>query len=467
MVLYDVTSNFRHTALLRHAHCGERKTRTTINVCPLKEAIPLNRRISTLFISLPVIVGLSGCGISSSRASIPSSATLPSSSTSTIRVALEHQSPPVLILEPGAGVTPWVTLIDQAHTGIDLNAYLMDNPAILTALRQAGQRGIPIHVILAPNPYDDTAAVPQERQALSTIPDATVRNAPPRFDQAYAFDHAKYLVINPGTVQTTAILGSPNFTDSAFDGTNMEAAVQVTGTAAQAVAQVFRADWTDRAAGSGPRQTLVLSPGATATWLQLLRSPGLIQMTTEEIGDDPTVLSAMARKESDLQLLCPAPSSAAAQSSLATLAQAGVKIRTLSAPYVHAKTIITTQTAFLGSQNLSSMSLQDNRELGVLVSGTARTALATWFQHWWAQASPWTAVGASSTTLPIDSSRPWLPNDASMATVRRLWGPPERIYRTTYHGQAQIAWVYPVSGMHGLTATVYFVGQRIVDVATR
>jgi phosphatidylserine/phosphatidylglycerophosphate/cardiolipin synthase-like enzyme len=372
-----------------------------------------------------------------------------------------------VILEPQAGVTPWVTLIAQARTGLDLNAYLIDSPTILAALRQAGQRGVPIHVLLAPNPYDDTAAVPTERQVLAAIPDSTVRNAPARFDQAYAFDHAKYVVINPGTAQVAAIIGSPNFTDSAFDGTNLEAAATVTGSTAQAAAQVFQADWTDQSAGSAPRHQLVLSPGAAATWLRLLQSAGPIEMTTEEIGDDPTILTAMATKGSALHLLCPAPSNAAAQARLATLATAGVQIRTLQAPYVHAKTLITAQTAFLGSQNLSSVSLQDNREMGVLVSGADRTALATWFQHWWAQATPWTPATASagspgSTTTfppsPASSARPWLPKGASMTTVRHLWGAPVRTYPTTYHGQAQMAWVYS-------TATVYFVQQHLVDVS--
>lgn len=417
-------------------------------------------RIPWISTSLLALVMLSGCGTLSAPIVSPASPVSP--------IALSPISPAAssLILEPEDGVTPWVTLINHARTGIDLNAYLIDNTAILTALQQAGARGVPIHVILAPNPYEDSQAVPLERQALAAIPDVTVRNAPPRFDQAYAFDHAKYLIINPGTTHVAAIIGSPNFTGSAFDGTNLEAAVHVTGTAAQAAAEVFHADWTDQAAGSGPRQTLVLSPGATVPWLQLLRSPGFVQMTTEEIGDDPTVLSAMAAKGSDLQLLCPAPSSAAAQSRLATLAQAGVQIRTLSTPYVHAKTIITRQTAFLGSQNLSSVSLQDNRELGVLISGSDRTTLATWFQHWWTQATPWTALGASSTTTPIASSRPWLPNGASMATVRHLWGVPERTYSTTYHGQAQVAWAYP-AGSRGPAATVYFAHQHVVDVSTR
>ncbi|SMC08060.1 Phosphatidylserine/phosphatidylglycerophosphate/cardiolipin synthase [Sulfobacillus thermosulfidooxidans DSM 9293] len=409
---------------------------------------------------LVFLISLTGCGLSTpSAAAIPS--LLPSAPPLATTTASTHT--PALILEPGAGVTPWVTLIGQARTRIDLNAYLIDNSAILAALRHAGQRGVPIHVILAPNPYDDNAAVAQERQALATIPDCTVRYAPPRFDQAYAFDHAKYLIINPGTSHVAAIIGSPNFTDSAFDGAHLEVAATVTGSAAQAAAQVFQADWTDHLAGSSPRQTLVLSPGATIPWLRLLHTPGLIAMTTEEIGDDPTVLAAMAAKGSDLHLLCPAPSNSAAQARLATLAAAGVQIRTLATPYVHAKTIITASQAFLGSQNLSSVSLQDNREMGLIVSGSTRQALARWFAHWWSQATPWTPTGASAPSASPSSSsasatsRPWLPNGASMTTVRHLWGAPTRTYPTTYHGQAQIAWVYP-------TATVYFVDQHLVAV---
>lgn len=83
-------------------------------------------------------------------------------------------------------------------------------------------------------------------------------------------------------------------------------------------------------------------------------------------------------------------------SAFSRLGRAGVKVRTLFAPYVHAKVLITPQTAFLGSQNLSSVSLQDNREMGMLVNGTARTALAAWFQHWWDQSTPWTAAPAAS-----------------------------------------------------------------------
>ena len=62
-----------------------------------------------------------------------------------------------VILEPQAGVAP----ITQAPTGLDFNVYLIDNPTILTVLRQAGQRGVPIHVLLAPNPMTKPPPCPQ------------------------------------------------------------------------------------------------------------------------------------------------------------------------------------------------------------------------------------------------------------------------------------------------------------------
>jgi cardiolipin synthase len=408
----------------------------------------------TTFLSISAafaMMSLGGCGFSST---VPASS--PPLSTAVSRTSSPTPSAASLILEPGTGVTPWVRLIDHARTGIDLNAYLIDNPAILAAMQAAGAHGVPIHVLLAPNPYDGAGTVAAEQQALSAIPDCTIRWAPARFDGAYAFDHAKYLVVNPGTPEVTAIMGTPNYTDSAFDGANLEAAAVVTGAPAQAAAQVFQADWSDRPAGSGPRQALVLSPGATPAIAALLRASGSIQMMTEEVGDVPTLLALMAADGARLHLLVPPPSSAATTARLAALAAAGVQIRTLSAPHVHAKVIVTPTTAFLGSQNLSAVSLQNNRELGILLTGPDRAALAAWFQQWWQHATPWTPT-ATPPSAPASRSRPWLPEGASMATVRQLWGPPDRTYPTTYHGQAQIAWVYP-------TATVYFVGQRLVAV---
>ena len=414
-----------------------------------------------------ILLGLSGCGhILRATAPLPSPA--PMAATSAISgspvpvpAGQAASSLPAsalsLILEPGAGIQRWVTLIDQARTGIEVNAYLIDNTAILTALRQAGQCGIPIHVLLAPNPYDDTAAVPGERQALAAIPDATVKNAPPRFDQTYAFDHAKYLVINPGTAHVAAIIGSPNFTDSAFDGANLEAAAHVTGSPAQAAAHVFQADWTDQPAGSGPRQTLIVSPGSEPTLLALLKSSGPLEIMAEEVGDAPALDAQLEADGSRVHLLIAASQDAPDKARAQTLAAAGVQIRVLSQPYVHAKLVVTTTHAFLGSENLSGVSLDDNREMGMTFTGSARTTLAQWFQHYWAEATPLGTV-QTSPSASRSTSASWLPIGDTMAQVRAAWGAPRRTYDTTYHGQTQVAWIYTHD-------TVYFAHGTVADVS--
>lgn len=64
-----------------------------------------------------------------------------------------------------------------------------------------------------------------------------VRRAPARFEGTYAFDHAKYLVINPGTPHALAIVGSANETYCAFAGDNAEDDIETT-----ALREVFHAD---------------------------------------------------------------------------------------------------------------------------------------------------------------------------------------------------------------------------------
>lgn len=101
----------------------------------LKEAFPLHLRTVPLFAGLTALVGLSGCGVSSPQPSGPSRAALPSS---TLHEGTEHQKLPTLVLEPGAGVTPWVSLINQARTGLTSTP---TSSTIRPFWRHCGKRG--------------------------------------------------------------------------------------------------------------------------------------------------------------------------------------------------------------------------------------------------------------------------------------------------------------------------------------
>jgi cardiolipin synthase len=75
------------------------------------------------------------------------------------------------------------------------------------------------------------------------------------------------------------------------------------------------------------------------------------------------------------------------------LSDAGVKVRTYpaNAPiYIHAKVVIADDTkAFVGSENFSSASLDQNRELGLIISDPATVAsLAKTFAQDWKNATP-------------------------------------------------------------------------------
>ena len=50
--------------------------------------------------------------------------------------------------------------------------------------------------------------------------------APVRFECSCSLDHAEYLIVDPGGINDTAILGSPNAIADAFDGCNLDDAVE-------------------------------------------------------------------------------------------------------------------------------------------------------------------------------------------------------------------------------------------------
>ena len=361
-----------------------------------------------------------------------------------------------LITEPQAGITPWLTAIQHARTGVDVNWYLLTDAPLIQALRADAARGVPVRVIIDGHPYDDATAVAHTEAAFHGSR-VHLRLAPARFEQAYTFDHAKYLIINPGTDQAQALLGSPNGTASAFDGTNAEVAIDTTQPAVTtALTTVFHADWTDQRAGLSPRRTLVLSPGAQTRLVTLLRTPGPLAITTEELGDAAALYRAIQAHHAQARVLVPATLSSADRAQATALAHAGVQVRTLTTPYVHAKLIVTATATFVGSQNFSESSLNANREVGLITPQPTihRQALA-WFNHLWQHATPWSSTPAS--TAPSQSAYPYLPDGDTPAQVRAAWGPPRQITHDTYQGQPQVVWMYP-------GGRVYFSQDRVVDV---
>jgi phosphatidylserine/phosphatidylglycerophosphate/cardiolipin synthase-like enzyme len=133
-------------------------------------------------------------------------------------------------------------------------------------------------------------------------------------------------------------------------------------------AAIFETDWT-RGPEPDPAPLVVSPTNARAQLLNLIRSATVSLDVYAEVLADREVLAALAdaatRGVTVRLIVSPSPDNADAR---AALAAAGVQVRLSKALYVHAKLIVADASrAFVGSQNFSATSLDQNRELGIII----------------------------------------------------------------------------------------------------
>ena len=279
-----------------------------------------------------------------------------------------------LYIEPRAGVGPVIAFIQQARGTLDINAYLATDRRIIQAIAQDVRRGIRVRILIDRRPYGGR---PRGEIARLRATGAQVRYAPARFTshsvgnaQRYVFDHAKCMVSG-----SSFELGTANLTWSAFHKNREYLDITHQSAIANALHAVFTADWRNRPAGNGPRQTLVLSPGATPALVAAIRQPGGICIESEELGKDRVILDALRAKGAQARILLPTTLSRYDRRIAEGLAADGVRVRTLVAPCLHAKLIAGPREAFQGSENFTWTSLNRNREVGIILGNPAAARL--------------------------------------------------------------------------------------------
>ena len=286
----------------------------------------------------------------------------------------------MLAIEPGAGSAPLARLIAQARQTLDINMYLFTDRPLIAAVRAAVARGVHVRILLDRRPYGGR---PRGEVQTLRATGAEVHFAPARFTGRYRFDHAKYLVTG-----NHVAIGTANFTWSAFHRNREYDWLARQPAVAQALRTVFRADWTDHPAGVAPRRTLVLSPGATPALLAAIRQPGPICIESEEMGNDRPILAALRQKGRLARIVLPTTLSRYDRRFARALTAAGVHVRFLASPYIHAKLIAGPREAFIGSENFSWTSLNRNREVGVMLGEPDAQRLFERCEGDWARAQP-------------------------------------------------------------------------------
>jgi cardiolipin synthase A/B len=309
-----------------------------------------------------------------------------------------------LLAMPDAGSAPILQAIDGARDSIRLKIYLITENAVVDALARAVQRGVDVRVIIEEAPYGGGETNALAKQAMEAA-GVQVLARPP----AFVYSHEKSLVVDG----RRAYIMTHNLTRSSFNRNREYMAIVEDKALVAEVARVFDADW-ERVEPDLSRSLLVWSPVNSRPHIEALVQRAQVSLDVQHTSllDERLIglLADAAQRGVRVRVTTPAilDPSEWEFDPITQMHEAGVAIRFLDTPYVHAKAIIVDgQTAMVGSQNLTNNSLQNNRELGIIFDDPAAVnRLARVFLQDWNNGEPWGGPQPTA-TLPAGGILSW------------------------------------------------------------
>lgn len=289
-----------------------------------------------------------------------------------------------VFVEPRDGEAPVLRAIQGAQRGIELEVYLLTDTNVVRALEDAAQRGVDVRVILEPHPYgggDVSAQV-----SLDALNAAGVRAR--QGSPAFTYTHVKMFLIDHATLYVM----SANLSRSGLGGSSVQrnrdyGVIDTNPPEVAAAEAIFAADW-ERRPSQATTPNLVISPVDARAKLTALmrRAVTSLDIQSEELYDPEIVTALLAAAQRQVRVRLTLPSAADLDAdALRRLRAGGVEVRFVPSPYMHAKLILVDRTrAFVGSENFSATSLDENREVGLLVADPAavETLVQTFERDW-------------------------------------------------------------------------------------
>ncbi|HEX6511634.1 MAG TPA: phospholipase D-like domain-containing protein [Chloroflexota bacterium] len=286
-----------------------------------------------------------------------------------------------IFVEPEDGPEPLLAELNAATRSIDLVMYLFTDRQALAALEAAERRGVQVRTLLEQHPFGAGQGNDPAMQSLQRAGVAVRWTGPP-----FKLTHEKAAIVDG----REAVILTLNLTASAFTRNREYGVIDRTPDDVAEVAGLFNADW-NRTPFSPSRPDLVVSPdNSRAKLLALIAQAGRqLDLESEEMQDQglEDALAGAARRGVRVRaVLSPAEGGPDANArGVQRLQSGGVQVHLMRKPYVHAKIILADgQAAFLGSENVSTQSLDGNRELGLFLSQPDAVArMASTFEQDW------------------------------------------------------------------------------------
>jgi cardiolipin synthase A/B len=294
-----------------------------------------------------------------------------------------------LIVEPGAGFAPVYRLLSGARHSIDVTMYEFSDTTAEHDLAVAAGRGVRVRVILDRRERSVNSA------AYSYLGSHRVTVAWSSPD--YRYTHQKTVIIDG----TKAVIMTANLTSRYYATSRDFMVIDTERADVSAITAVFDADFNGKTVRPGDGSDLVWSPtDAEDRLLGLINgATRSLRIYSEEMGDRTVENALVKAAERGVEVqVCGENESGEYDSAYARLARAGIRISYYSSSagfYIHGKVVeadygTARAKIFIGSENFSSTSLNQNRELGLIISShPVMSAIASTFaadfrngRHW-------------------------------------------------------------------------------------
>lgn len=253
--------------------------------------------------------------------------------------------------------------IKNATTSIHMTMYLLTDSTTITALEKQHTAGHEVQVLLNqtfPSGQGSQTDVYNQLKAAGV----SVKWAP----SMYQYTHEKTLVLDG----KTALIMTMNASSSAYTSNREYLGVDTDPADVAEAEAIFQADWNGTPTATTGK--LVTAPDNAETRLvQLVDSAAATVDLEGEVFSSSAMLAALGRANKRsvavrVLLSSGTPTSAQTQAIIG-MKQVGIPVRSLNSPDIHAKAIVVDgKIAYIGSENFTANSLQNNRELGILVA---------------------------------------------------------------------------------------------------
>lgn len=289
-----------------------------------------------------------------------------------------------LFREPEAGKAPLLNEIKNAKEEILVEVYLLSDKDIIQALIDSKKRGVDVSLILEEHPFGGGSLNNKSKKMLED------NNIDVKWSSSkFALTHEKAIIIDKKEV----FILNQNLTTSSFVKNREYDVLDTNPNDVLQARNVFIADWEEKSISSNT-DYLVLSPVNSRIKISSLLNSGAKSIEIEdEIIEDKQIVNLLKEKAKNVSIKIIIPTFSQVESNKITVSElikSGILVKSISSPYIHAKLIlIDDKTAYVGSINLSSQSMDENRELGIILSeAKSINLLNQTFDLDWSKAAP-------------------------------------------------------------------------------